>query len=133
MRLKAGSKWSALIVLGALVGASSAGAIVPVSPWDGYWAELNRQCPDKQLVQLDQNDLRVALRSFRATLSQEEQASVTDAIASDCSSSPYPHTAMCDNTATIDAITRQGHLALAVSRICAAYACDNQSNCHVSD
>ena len=120
---------SALTSLAAALAPISAIAITPWSPWTSYLAELRRQCPSKQLDRLDPHDLRATLNGFLGELPPEPKARIGNAVDAGCSAGPYPHTATCDNSAAIAAITREGRLAAAVSKVCASFVCDGQSDC----
>jgi hypothetical protein len=105
-------------------------AITPWSPWEGYLAELKRQCPDKQLFRLDVRDLHAALAAFQATLPRGTQTEIEEAQAAGCSAAHNAYGPSCENATTVGIVMRDGRLPEAVSFICAAYlGCTDQSDC----
>jgi hypothetical protein len=93
-----------------------------------YVAELNRQCPARDLKDLSAGDLARIMEGFVERLPVAERHKVEDAVGERCARIEAGLT--CANTASLDAFRRLGLLRGFVTEACAAgWTCHGFGDC----
>ena len=96
-----------------------------VSP---YLAELNRQCPARDLQDMTAGDLELIMEGFEDRLAPAQRREVEDAVGYRCARIEAGLT--CGNIASLEAFRRLGVLRPFVGEACAAgWTCHGFANC----
>ncbi len=95
---------------------------------DPYVAELNRQCPTRDLQDLSAGDLERIMEGFEDRLTLAQRHRIQDAVGYRCARIEAGLT--CGNVASLDAFRRLGLLRSFVTEACAAgWTCHGFADC----
>jgi hypothetical protein len=112
--------------------AAPAAYAAPKTPYhravDPFVAELNRQCPGRDLQDLSAGDLELIMEGFEDRLTLAQRHKVEDAVGYRCARIEAGLT--CGNTASLDAFRRLGVLPRFVAEACATpWTCRAFADC----
>jgi hypothetical protein len=112
----------------ALAVLASAAPAVQSAPKSPYIAELNRQCPTRELQDLSAGDLELIMEGFEGRLTPAQRHKVEDAVGYQCARIEAGLT--CGNNASLDTFRRLGLLRRFVGEACAAgWTCHGFADC----